>query len=52
MMRDYVLRLFSPAAKKAGRDAFAVAVVYAESEQGAISELHRVHPEWNVERIS
>ena len=52
MMRDYVLRLFSPSAKKAGRDAYGVAVVYADSEQGAISELHRVHPEWTVENIT
>lgn len=52
MMRDYVLRLYSPSAKKAGRDAHGVAVVYAESEEGAISELHRVHPQWIVENIT
>ena len=51
-MRDFVLRLFNPAAARRGEDAYGVAVVYASSPADASEFFRSKYPEWEVERVT
>ena len=51
-MRDFVLRLFNPAAEQRGEDAYGVAVVYAHSPADAVEFFRSQYGEWIVENVT